>query len=81
MPVRTIRPFSSTYPLSAIESAIEAFCSMRSTVFPERLIFWISSEDLLHHDGGKAERRLVEHNQLGITHQTARDGQHLLLAA
>ncbi len=38
-------------------------------------------EDLLHDQRRQAERRLVEQEQLGASHQRAGDGQHLLLAA
>ena len=36
---------------------------------------------LVDHDGGEAERRLVEHQELGLAHQRLGDRQHLLLAA
>src|SRR5260370_38149002 len=37
--------------------------------------------ELLEDDGGEAERRLVENEQLWLHHQGPCDGQHLLLAA
>lgn len=37
--------------------------------------------DLLHHDRGEPHRRLVEHQQLGLGHQRAPHGEHLLFAA
>src|SRR5438128_407707 len=39
------------------------------------------AQHLLHHQRGEAERGLVEHDELGRTHQAAADGEHLLLAA
>src|SRR5882672_5411638 len=36
---------------------------------------------LLHDQRREAERGLVEHDQLGVAHQAAADGEHLLLAA
>src|SRR5262245_46893640 len=39
------------------------------------------AEDLLHHDGRQAQRRLVEHEHAGARHERPADGQHLLLAA
>jgi len=39
------------------------------------------ARDLAHDDGGEAERRLVEEQALGLGHEPAPDGQHLLLAA
>src|SRR3972149_10349621 len=39
------------------------------------------SEDLLHDQRRQAERRLVQQEQSGASHQRAGDGQHLLLAA
>src|SRR3954468_12354248 len=38
-------------------------------------------EYLRYHQRGEAHRRLVEEQQLGLAHERARDGQHLLLAA
>src|SRR3972149_6925261 len=38
-------------------------------------------ENLLHHHGGQAERRLVQHQEGGPGHQRAGDDAHLLLAA
>src|SRR5437763_5078455 len=38
-------------------------------------------EDLVDEDGCQSERRLVEEQHLGLGHQPAGDGQHLLLAA
>ncbi len=38
-------------------------------------------EHLLDQQGGEAERRLVEDQELGLAHQAAADRQHLLLAA
>ena len=38
-------------------------------------------EQVLHHQRREPFRRLVEQQQLGIAHQGAADGQHLLLAA
>ena len=38
-------------------------------------------EYLLDQDGRKAHRRLVEHEQLGLGHERAAHGEHLLLAA
>src|SRR6266478_2700518 len=38
------------------------------------------AEDLAHHQGGQAERRLVEQEQAGARHERPRDRQHLLLA-
>src|SRR5262249_26547191 len=35
--------------------------------------------DLLHHDGGQTEKRLVDHEQARAGHEPARDGDHLLL--
>ena len=37
--------------------------------------------DLLHHDRREAHGGLVEHEQLGLGHQRAAHGEHLLLAA
>ena len=38
-------------------------------------------EHVLHDGRRQAERRLVEHDELGLAHQAAADRQHLLLAA
>ena len=38
-------------------------------------------EDLLHQNGSQAHGGLVQHQQLGVGHQGAAHGQHLLLAA
>ena len=38
-------------------------------------------QHVLHDGGRKAERRLVEHHEVGLAHQAAADGEHLLLAA
>src|SRR5688500_9847545 len=38
-------------------------------------------KDVLHEQWRQSERRLVEHEQAGIGHQAAADGEHLLLAA
>ncbi len=38
-------------------------------------------EDLVHHDGREAHGGLVEQQQLGLAHERARHGEHLLLAA
>ena len=38
-------------------------------------------EDLVDHHGGQALRRLVEQQQIGVGHERAGDGEHLLLAA
>ena len=38
-------------------------------------------QDALHDGGRQAQRGLVEHDELGRAHQTAADGEHLLLAA
>ncbi len=40
-----------------------------------------SSRTVLHYDGRKAKRRLVEQQQLRLRQQAARDGEHLLLSA
>src|SRR6185295_8816498 len=37
--------------------------------------------DLLHHPWREPEERLVDHQELRLRHQAARDGHHLLLAA
>src|SRR5215813_6713806 len=37
--------------------------------------------DLLNHDGGQTEKRLVDHEQARAGHEPARDGDHLLLPA
>src|SRR5437867_4425295 len=39
------------------------------------------ARDLAHDDGSEAERRLVEEEALGLGHEPAPDGEHLLLAA
>jgi hypothetical protein len=36
---------------------------------------------VLHHEGGQALRRLVQEQELGVAHQGAGDGEHLLFAA
>ena len=38
-------------------------------------------EDVLHHQGRKAQGGLIQHHQLGAGHQRPAHGQHLLLAA
>ena len=38
-------------------------------------------EDLLHQDGGQAHGGLIQHEELGVGHEGAAHGQHLLLAA
>src|SRR5438105_11169968 len=38
-------------------------------------------DEFLHDDRGEALHRLVEQKQLGIGHERARDGQHLLLTS
>ena len=38
-------------------------------------------EDLLHQNRSQTHRRLVHHHQLGLAHQSAAHGQHLLFAA
>ena len=44
VPLITIRPVSSTYALSAIESAICAFCSTSRIVVPARCSSWMMSK-------------------------------------
>ena len=43
--------------------------------------FLDNGEDLLHQQGSQTHGRLVQHQQLGLAHQGAAHGQHLLLTA
>ena len=48
---------------------------------PWELEFADGLHDLLHHDRGEAHGGLVEHEELGLGHQGAAHGEHLLFAA
>ena len=80
-PASTISPVDSTYPRSAIDSAIAAFCSTISTATPDCVDLLDDLEVLLDERGRQAHRRLVHQQQPRPRHQRPADRDHLLLTA
>ena len=61
--------------------AIVSFCSMSSTEMPRSLSFFRYCADQLDNLRRQPFGGLVDDDQVGIAHQRAAQGQHLLLAA